>query len=100
LEKPPRAPEEEDADRFDLRGFLHHDMLLDRKTRNQANRVLTLQPPEKDLLPLIFDNATVHEEKFPAEDWSHIRGIIAALRSLKNEIFADTLTERCLKLFL
>jgi uncharacterized protein (TIGR04255 family) len=92
----PRVPDE---DKMMLTGFLNQIVVVETDTRNHANIVLTAQQPENDKLPIIFDISVASEEKASPENWFWILEKIQLLRSLKNRIFRNTLTERCLCLF-
>lgn len=96
LEKSPHVPDDK---RFHFLGFLHQDVFQNVKTRDHVTRILSIQPIEKQDLPLLFDITVSRQENLEPENWRQIRASIMALRSLKNEVFADTLTERCLNLF-
>jgi uncharacterized protein (TIGR04255 family) len=96
LEKAPKAPDDE---RFEFRGFLHQHILEEKGSGNQMTLVLTLQPVEGDRVPLLFDNGVRCFKAIIPADWPEIQNCIFSLRHLKNEVFADTLTERCLNLF-
>jgi uncharacterized protein (TIGR04255 family) len=80
-------------------GFLNQHSAIESGTGNQANIVLTTQPPEADNLPIILDIGVHHVGPSEPDDWVWIAQNIQSLRSLKNRIFKNTLTERCLNLF-
>ena len=80
-------------------GFLNQHSAIESGTGNQANIVLTTQPLEADNLPIIFDIGVHHIEPGEPDNWPWITENIQSLRSLKNRIFKNTLTERCLNLF-
>jgi uncharacterized protein (TIGR04255 family) len=92
----PRLPDEE---KLMFVGFLNQHAAVETDTGNQANIVLTTQPQEKDKLPVIFDNCVRSAGTAEPEDWPWILARILSLRALKNRIFGNTLTERCLNLF-
>jgi uncharacterized protein (TIGR04255 family) len=92
----PRLPDE---DRLAFVGFLNQHAAVETDTGNQANIVLTTQPQENDKLPIIFDNCVASAGTAEPEDWPWILARILSLRALKNRIFGNTLTERCLNLF-
>jgi uncharacterized protein (TIGR04255 family) len=92
----PRLPDES---RLTFTGFLHQYSVLEKTTGHRANIVLTAQPTHAEKLPILFDiGAEAHGRAEPA-DTKYIMEKIAALRSLKNSIFRDTLTDKCLTLF-
>lgn len=92
----PRLPDEE---RLTFAGFLNQHAAVESDTGNQVNIILTTQPPENDLLPLIFDIEAASTLNGEPGDWSWILSRIQSLRSLKNRIFKNTLTDKCLNLF-
>ena len=92
----PRLPDE---DRLTFTGFLNQHTAVEKDTGNQVNIVLTTQPPEDKLLPLIFDITVAGSAKAEVENWAWLLTQIQALRALKNRVFRNTLTERCLNLF-
>ena len=92
----PRLPDEE---RLTFTGFLNQHAVVETATGNQANIVLTTQPPTADQLPLIFQIEAMSAGNAEPVDWPWIETKIQSLRSLKNHIFVNTLTDKCLKLF-
>lgn len=92
----PRLPDEE---RLAFTGFLDQHTAVETETGNLVNIVLTTQIPEGDFLPLIFDVTVASNESTETENWPCLSGKIQVLRALKNRIFRNTLTEKCLNLF-
>jgi len=92
----PRLPEE---DKLVMVGFLHQHAALEPATGHHANMVLTSQPKVEGKLPVIFDIVVTAVENGAVEDWIRILSRIQSLRDLKNRIFRNTLTEKCLNLF-
>jgi len=92
----PRVPDEV---KLTLDGFLHQHSAVEASTGNRVNIVLTAQPKENDNLPVILDIEVFRFEDGEPNDWSSIYSRIQSLRNLKNLIFKNTLTARCLKLF-
>lgn len=82
-----------------LAGFLNQYTAVESGTGHEVNVVVTSQPPEKDRLPVIFDNCVACTAKADPQDWSHILAKIQSLRGLKNRVFKNTLTDVCLNLF-
>jgi len=80
-------------------GFLHQYSAIEQGTGNLATTLLTAQLPEAGSLPLIFDIQVTRERHVDVADWRGIRDGIQSLRSLKNRIFAHTLTDKCRRLF-
>lgn len=92
----PRLPDEEG---LTLSGFLNQHSALETATGNRVNTILTTQPIEKESLPLIFDIEAVRIAPLEPDDWASVYGTIISLRDLKNRVFRNTLSERCLRLF-
>ncbi len=96
LKLSPRLPDEK---RLTFAGFLNQHAVVEAVTGNQANIVLTTQPQVVDQLPLIFDIEATSAGNAEPGDWPWIEAKIQSLRSLKNHIFVNALTDKCLKLF-
>lgn len=92
----PRLPDE---DRLTFLGFLNQHVAVEAGTGNQVNIILTSQPTENDLLPLIFDIQASRPEAAEPDDWDSLLARIRSLRVLKNRVFRNTLTKKCLDLF-
>lgn len=92
----PHLPEE---DKLQFVGFLNQHVAVEKDTGNQVNILLTTQPFEGDKLPVIFDNTVVAQRSGEPSDWTFVLTTIGMLRELKNRIFRDALTEKCLDLF-
>ena len=86
-------------DKLMMTGFLNQYAAVDKDTGHEVNVVVTSQPPEKDHLPIIFDNCVASAAKVQPHDWTWILAEIQSLRDLKNRVFKNTLTEKCLNLF-
>lgn len=82
-----------------MAGFLNQRSALEPDTGHEANIVMTSEPLQANNLPLIFDICVGASGAEQAENWTWISGKIISLRALKNRIFKNTLTERCLNLF-
>jgi uncharacterized protein (TIGR04255 family) len=93
----PRLPDE---DGLVLSGFLSQQSAIEKDTGLQVNLVLTAQDMVNEKLPVILD-ITVTSAAILAEpaDWLKMRPSIDALRTLKNRIFENTLTAKCIELF-
>lgn len=89
-------PQLPDEDGLALSGFLIQYSAVEKATGLTVHSVLTREPVESAHVALIFDNAAFDDRAFEAGDWSSIATRIAALRLLKNRVFANTLTEKCL----
>lgn len=93
------APRLPDQANLTFVGFLNQHAAVEVDTGHQVNIVLTAQIPQGDKLPVIFDNCVTAVASGEPEDWAWIVAKIQALRSLKNRIFKESLTETCLNLF-
>lgn len=91
----PRLPDER---RLTLTGFLDHRAAIEEATGNHVNIVLTAQPVEAKALPIIFDIESTRAVELKPDDWNEIVTIIQSLRTLKNRVFRNTLTPRCMDL--
>lgn len=92
----PRLPDEKG---LTLGGFLNQHSALETATGNIVNTILTSQPVENSFLPLIFDIEAVRLVQAESNDWDQIDSVVKSLRSLKNRVFRNTLSQQCLKLF-
>jgi len=92
----PRLPDEE---KLTFTGFLNQHTAIENGTGNQVHIVLTNQPPDNHLLPLILDITAENTALGEVESWPCLLARIQALRGLKNRVFRNTLTEKCLNQF-
>lgn len=92
----PGLPDEE---RLRLSGFFDQLTAIEKDTKHQVNLVLTAQPPVDEKLPIILDITVGSAAIAEPADWSNILRVTESLRSLKNRIFVDTLTPKCMELF-
>ena len=93
------APKLADEERLTFVGFFNQHSVLEPATGNQVNIVFATQPPVSERLPVIFDIEAFKEVGCDPGDWQTISGRIESLRSLKNLVFANSLTEKCLNLY-
>lgn len=93
------GPRLADEKRFGLVGFLNQYTAVETATGYHVNSVITAQPPEGDKWPIIFDNTAMALESREPNEWNWIRSKILDLRGLKNSVFKETLTEKCLNRF-
>lgn len=92
----PRLPDEE---KLTFRGFLNQHLVIEPETGNEVTIILASQEPEQGKLPIIFDIIAANSESLEPKDWCPILSKIQSLRRLKNRVFYNTLTEKCLQLF-
>jgi len=50
-------------------------------------------------MPVILDITVASKAVTEPTDWTKMRSLIESLRSLKNRVFMNTLTPRCIELF-
>jgi uncharacterized protein (TIGR04255 family) len=96
LKTGPRLPDE---DNMTFLGFLIQNAAVENATQHQVNTVLTSQGRVGEKLAIIFDNCVTSVVPAAPDDWAWILGKIHALRVLKNQVFRNSLTEKCLSLF-
>lgn len=96
LKTGPRLPDEGE---LTLIGFLNQHQALEPKTQNRVDIVLASQKADEESLTLILDINAFHQCQESPPPWETISEWIASLRELKNSVFRNTLTEKCLKLF-
>jgi uncharacterized protein (TIGR04255 family) len=92
----PRLPDEQ---ALTFTGFLNRHEAVARETGNRVNIILTTQPLDGDRLPVILDIQAFREEEIEPDDWASILSVIQSLRALKNRVFFNSLTKRCVELF-
>lgn len=93
------APKLPDEDRLTFAGFFNQHSVLEKATGNQVNIVFASQPSSTDHLPIIFDIEALKDISVEPGNWEAISGRIRSLRSIKNLVFANSLTDKCLNLF-
>ena len=96
LSQGPRLPDE---DRLTFAGFISQSSAHENATGNRVNITLAAQTPEHDALPIIFDIETIATGNLEADDWAAIEIKMRSLRTLKNMVFQNSLTDKCLSLF-
>lgn len=93
----PRLPDESG---MKLSGFLNQIAARDVQTGYTINAALTNQPVEDKYLPIVFDNCVIASlESREPDDWDWILSTIRELRALKNRVFKESVTPKCLALF-
>jgi uncharacterized protein (TIGR04255 family) len=83
---------------YTFRSFFNQSSAVEDATGNELNVVLASQP-EKGHLPIILDITATKAVRDEPEDWDAIRAVIDSLRELKNRVFENILTGKCLGLF-
>jgi len=79
-------------------GFLNQHQIVDQATGHQANIVMALEGKNEDNLILLLDIDAFEIRSREALQWSEVATVIQTLRDLKNELFFNILTEKCLNL--
>jgi uncharacterized protein (TIGR04255 family) len=80
-------------------GFLNQSLAVETNTGFQVNTVLTAEAARDDKLPVIFDISAKADRPFIPDDWPTLERTLQGLRGLKNRVFQNTLTDKCLSLF-
>lgn len=93
------SPKLPDEDALQFLGFLNQHTVIEKNTGHEATIVLASQPPLDGVFPIIFDITVGCAAAADPADWTWISAKLDALRDLKNRIFKNTVTERCLTLF-
>jgi uncharacterized protein (TIGR04255 family) len=92
----PHLPDEE---KLVLVGFLNQHAAVEKDSGNQVNIILAGQALENNMIPVIFDITAATAMKTEPDNWGGIFASIQSLRHLKNRVFRNTLTSKCLNLF-
>lgn len=98
LKTGPRLPEVGGRS-LSFTGFLNQHKIVDKGSGHQASIALAVEGKKEDRLILLLDIDVVDSRSRETLDWSEIAPIIESLRSLKNDLFFNTLTEKCLNLY-
>lgn len=93
------APHLTDEENQSFLSFLNQHAAVDKTTGNHINTVLSSQIVENGFLPVIFDNCVTCYRTAKVDDWTYILETVKSLRDLKNRIFTNTLTDKCLNLY-
>jgi len=88
-----------DEETLAFTGFLIRQNAVEKETHHQVSLTLTSRSPEGDRLPVILDITAAHPLEDSHGNWEAIFKTVESLRRLKNRIFLDTLTDRCIQLF-
>jgi uncharacterized protein (TIGR04255 family) len=93
------SPQLPDETGLTFAGFFNQHAAVEAGTGNTVNIILASQPSQKEGLPIILDLTVAATGAEEPEDWAWILSRIQSLRDLKNRVFWNTLTDRCLNLF-
>jgi uncharacterized protein (TIGR04255 family) len=91
----PRLPDEEN---LMLSAFLIQQAAVEKDTGHQVNLVLTAQAPVAEKLPIILDITVISKVNAEPGDWPTVAAAIASLRILKNRVFLNILSDKCIEL--
>ena len=80
--------------------FFNRYQALDPSTGSTVNVIMTNQALIGDRLPVVLDIETQADLAGDPKDWAPVAGRVQDLRSLAKRVFARTITEQCLLLFL
>ncbi len=80
-------------------GFMHHHQMFEKQTNSLGNLIIAAQPIEATQLPVVVDITVLRQGLFQPEAWSQFAIALSELRALKNHIFKETITDKCLTLF-
>lgn len=92
----PRLP---DVETLLLTDFLVQQNAVERGSEHHVNLTVRSLSSENEMLPVILDITAAQPLEVSPEDWSAIDETVKSLRRLKNRVFRNTLTERCMQLF-
>lgn len=93
------GPRQPDEGRLKLTGFIVRQTAIEPDTGLDASWVLTPEPVPGDKVPMLFDITVGRAIAGEPSNWAEIRASIDALRVLKNRIFGNSLTAKCIDLF-
>lgn len=99
LRHPPKIVTPSEKYAFTFSGFVHQHQMVEPKTMSVATVVLASQPPEADRLPVILEIAVTRASDLNPADLDAFGVVLQSLRDLKNHVFENTLTLKCLTLF-
>jgi len=99
LQNPPRVITSSDQYDFTFSEFVHQHQMVEPKTHTLATVVLASQAVEAGCLPVVFEISAIRAGAFNPSDQDAFAVALRSLRDLKNHVFENTLTTKCLKLF-
>lgn len=89
----PKLPET--GSTLNFAGFLDQHKAIDVKSGNQVTIIKTIEVTQGNKLPLILDIEAFYPCKEYPQDWEVLRERLNSLRSLKNQIFRNSITQQC-----
>jgi uncharacterized protein (TIGR04255 family) len=93
------GPRQPDAESLRMTGFIVRQNAVEPDTGLEASWVLTPQTAPGDKAPMLFDITVGRPVAGEPGNWAEIRASIDALRALKNRIFGNSVTAKCIELF-
>lgn len=99
LRNPPKLATPENGENFSFTGFLHQHQMAAPALQTLVTVLLASQPFENEQLPVVFEIAAMQSGDFNPLDRASFEVALRKLRDLKNNVFENTLTPECLKLF-
>lgn len=99
LKNPPVITTPTGDDPFTSVGFVHQHQMAAPGSKTLVSVVLASQPFENDKFPLVFEIAAMQSVDFDPAARAAFEIALRSLRSLKNSVFENTLTDECLTLF-
>lgn len=95
LKLSPQLPD----DKLKMSAFLNQYAAVEPETGHDLMLVMTSQPPEAGGLPVILDNCVGSRVELQPGDWAGLHNKLEALRKLKNRVFFNVVTPKCINLF-
>ena len=80
-------------------GFLNQHQIIDKGTGHQASIALAVEGKKEGKLILLLDIDAFDLKPRETLEWTEIVQVIHSLRDLKNELFFNMLTKKCLNLY-
>lgn len=80
-------------------GFFQQVQAIEPASDLLTNVVLASQETTPDVLPIVLDISVAKRTKLDADDLDSINATLQALRELKNRVFDNALTKKCMDLF-
>lgn len=99
LKSPPVLATPADGEQFSFVEFVHQHQMAALESKTLVSVVLASQPLENAHLPVIFEIAAMRSVDLNPADHPAFEVALQSLRHLKNNVFSNTLTPECLKLF-
>jgi uncharacterized protein (TIGR04255 family) len=99
LKNPPVLSTPSAGETFSFVEFVHRHQMAALESKTLVSVVLASQPLEDDKFPLVFEIAAMQSIDFNPSDHAAFEVALQSLRSLKNNVFKNSLTPECLTLF-